>query len=201
MELHAVKGTGREHAKFSPVATAYYRLLPHVELLRPIEGQDAERLQKCFSPGVIDLVEEEGTGKKVAKVKDARYDICSRNVYRHEDLADAVKLTRSRDHFICQLHFIFLLHTFLKRLIDFISSLLINIFSLRGIGCWIVTGSPLYRIGQVDAQEMPNFPQRTGKGHLMIDYTFVEFQYFAITTKRLLYACVLAHLLLIFFFL
>lgn len=100
-----MKGTGREHAKFSPVATAYYRLLPNVELLRPIEGIDAERLQKCFSPGVIDLVEEEG--KTVARVKDARYDICSRNVYRQEDLADAVKLTRARDHYICQLHLLF----------------------------------------------------------------------------------------------
>ena len=112
MELHAVKGIGREHAKFSPVATAYYRLLPHVELLRPIEGQDAKRLQKCFSPGVIDLVEKAGTGKKVARVKDARYDICSRNVYRHKDLADAVKLTRSRDHFICQLHLIIVILRF-----------------------------------------------------------------------------------------
>ena len=101
MELHAVKGIGRDHAKFSPVATAFYRLLPQVELLRQVEGEQAERLQKCFSPGVIELVEQ--GEKTVAKVKDARYDICSRNAFRQEDLADAVKLTRSRDHFICQL--------------------------------------------------------------------------------------------------
>ncbi|KAI9561590.1 hypothetical protein GHT06_012549 [Daphnia sinensis] len=102
IKLHALKGTGRDHAKFSPVATAFYRLLPQVKLLREVEGEAAERLQKCFSPGVIDLVDApSGGGKKIAKVNDARYDICSRNVFRHEDLKeDTVKLTRARDHFI-----------------------------------------------------------------------------------------------------
>ncbi|EFX76928.1 hypothetical protein DAPPUDRAFT_213644 [Daphnia pulex] len=99
IKLHAMKGTGREHAKFSPVATAFYRLLPQVKLLKEVEGEAAQRLQKCFSPGVIDLVDS--GEKKVAKVNDARYDICSRNVFRHEDLKeDTVKLTRARDHFI-----------------------------------------------------------------------------------------------------
>lgn len=35
LEMHAVKSTGRDHAKFSPVATATYRLMPHIQLLRP----------------------------------------------------------------------------------------------------------------------------------------------------------------------
>jgi DNA-directed RNA polymerase I and III subunit RPAC1 len=30
LEAHAVKGIGKEHAKWSPVATAAYRLLPEV---------------------------------------------------------------------------------------------------------------------------------------------------------------------------
>lgn len=100
MELHAVKGVGRDHAKFSPVATAYYRLLPEIKLLKEVEGEAAERLQDCFSKGVIQLVSDPKSGKQVAKVADARLDICSRNVYRHEDLKDAVKMTRARDHFI-----------------------------------------------------------------------------------------------------
>ena len=42
-------------------ATASYRLLPHIELLRPVEGEDAEKLQRCFSPGVIGLrINKEG---------------------------------------------------------------------------------------------------------------------------------------------
>ena len=42
-------------------------------------------------------------GKKEAYVADARKDTGSRNVFRHEDLKDAVKLERVRNHFICKL--------------------------------------------------------------------------------------------------
>jgi len=98
LRLHAVKGIGSDHAKFSPVATAFYRLLPEVILLKDVEGELAERLQKCFSPGVIKLVEQ--NGKKVAEVHDARYDSCSRNVLRYDDLAECVSLGRVKDHFI-----------------------------------------------------------------------------------------------------
>ena len=34
LEAHCTKGTGKEHAKWSPVATAWYRLLPEVVLLQ-----------------------------------------------------------------------------------------------------------------------------------------------------------------------
>jgi len=94
IKLYAVKGYGRDHAKFSPVATAFYRLLPEVKLLKPIRGEAAERLQSCFSPGVIGIEAGE------AVVKDARNDACSRNVFRHEDLKDSVEMTKVRDHFI-----------------------------------------------------------------------------------------------------
>lgn len=53
--LISVFCAGKDHAKFSPVATASYRLLPEISLLQPIEGDLAEKLQKCFSPGVIAL--------------------------------------------------------------------------------------------------------------------------------------------------
>jgi len=99
MKLHAVKSIGRDHIKFSPVATAFYRLLPEVTITKSVTGEAAERLQKCFSPGVIDLVDDE-SGKKKAVVNDARYDMCSRNAFRYDDLKDSVKLTRAREHFI-----------------------------------------------------------------------------------------------------
>jgi len=98
LTMDAVKGIGSDHAKFSPVATAFYRLLPQITLHKEIEGELAERLQKCFSPGVIRLVEKKG--KTVATVHDARYDSCSRNVLRYDDLADCVSLGRVKDHFI-----------------------------------------------------------------------------------------------------
>ncbi|XP_071455296.1 DNA-directed RNA polymerases I and III subunit RPAC1 isoform X2 [Hetaerina americana] len=97
IKLHAVKGIGRDHAKFSPVA--FYRLLPEITLTREIEGELADKLQSCFTPGVIKVVETDD-GRRVAKVEDSRYDMCSRNVFRHKELADAVKMDRVRDHFI-----------------------------------------------------------------------------------------------------
>ncbi|GAA6067218.1 DNA-directed RNA polymerases I and III subunit RPAC1 [Tachysurus ichikawai] len=96
--MHCVKGIGQDHAKFSPVATASYRLLPEITLLQIIEGEKAERLKRCFSPGVIEL--EDVDGKKVAKVINSRLDTCSREVLRHDDLKSLVKLGRVRDHFL-----------------------------------------------------------------------------------------------------
>ncbi|CAB1312619.1 unnamed protein product [Coregonus sp. 'balchen'] len=96
--MHCVKGIGQDHAKFSPVATASYRLLPEITLMETVEGEKAERLKRCFSPGVIE-VENHG-GKVVAKVVNSRLDTCSREVLRHDDLKNAVKLARVRDHFI-----------------------------------------------------------------------------------------------------
>lgn len=96
--MHCVKGIGQDHAKFSPVATASYRLLPEISLLEPVEGEKAERLRACFSRGVMEL--EDRGGKKFAKVVNSRLDTCSREVLRHEDLKNLVKLARVRDHFI-----------------------------------------------------------------------------------------------------
>ncbi|XP_066451301.1 DNA-directed RNA polymerases I and III subunit RPAC1 [Eleutherodactylus coqui] len=96
--MHCVKGIGKDHAKFSPVATASYRLLPEITLLCPIEGEQAERLQRCFSPGVIAV--DNVKDKKVARVQNARMDTCSREIFRHDDLKNLVKMARVRDHFI-----------------------------------------------------------------------------------------------------
>ncbi|KAJ1914519.1 DNA-directed RNA polymerase core subunit rpc40 [Tieghemiomyces parasiticus] len=97
-EVHCQMGMGREHAKWSPVATASYRLLPHIVLKRPITGDQAERLQACFPEGVIDIVEEDG--KRVAKVANPRRDTVSREVLRHDEFKDLVELKRVRNHFI-----------------------------------------------------------------------------------------------------
>ena len=91
MRLHAVKGIGSDHAKFSPVATASYRLMPEIKLLQPFRGHMAEKLKSCFSPGVIEIENGE------AVVKCAKLDTGSREVLRHPELADKVKLLKVRD--------------------------------------------------------------------------------------------------------
>lgn len=95
IKLLAVKGVGKDHAKFSPVSTATYRLLPDIRMTREVSGEDAVLLQSCFSPGVIGIDQQ-----NKAFIKDARYDTCSRNVYRYPHLADSVEMSRIRDHFI-----------------------------------------------------------------------------------------------------
>lgn len=82
-------------------ATAFYRLLPDIKLTREVEGEAAERLQKCFSPGVISL-RHNPDGRTVAVVNNPRYDTGSRNVFRHEDLKDAVVISKIQDYFICK---------------------------------------------------------------------------------------------------
>ncbi|XP_011646052.1 DNA-directed RNA polymerases I and III subunit RPAC1 [Pogonomyrmex barbatus] len=101
--MHAVKGIGKDHAKFSPVATASYRLLPSIRLTKPVRDEDADLLQSCFSPGVIEVVKQEtdsGEKYREAHVKNARYDSCSRNVYRYDHLKNCVELSRMKRHFI-----------------------------------------------------------------------------------------------------
>lgn len=113
MELHCIKGIGADHAKFSPVATATYRLLPHIDIKKAILGDDAVKFQQCFPPGVIGLenVTREDTkksgsgyegheGEQKAVVVDPFKDTVSRECLRHEEFAGKVKLGRVRDHFI-----------------------------------------------------------------------------------------------------
>lgn len=96
LKLHATKGVGRDHAKFSPVATATYRLMPDIRLKTKITGEDAIRLKESFSPGVIEISGRD----KAAKVVNPRIDSGSRNVFRHSDLKDKVEYDLIKDHFI-----------------------------------------------------------------------------------------------------
>jgi DNA-directed RNA polymerase I and III subunit RPAC1 len=113
VEMHAIKGVGSDHAKFSPVATASYRLLPTITILKPILGKDAQKFKECFPEGVIELepvTKEEAAkkgsgyegheGKMKAVVKDPMRDTVSRECLRHEKFEGKVKLGRIRDHFI-----------------------------------------------------------------------------------------------------
>jgi DNA-directed RNA polymerase I and III subunit RPAC1 len=113
LTMHCNKGIGADHAKFSPVATASYRLLPKTEILKPILGQEAKKFARCFPRGVIKLepvtqaeAHEEGSGYEgkegelKAVVADVMKDTVSRECLRHEEFVGKVRLGRIRDHFI-----------------------------------------------------------------------------------------------------
>ncbi|KDQ33553.1 hypothetical protein PLEOSDRAFT_20801 [Pleurotus ostreatus PC15] len=98
IEMHAVKGLGSDHAKFSPVATASYRILPSIKLNpeKSIPPHLTTKFQQCFAPGVIRV----DPATKAVSVADPRKDTVSREVLRHPEFAGCVKLGRVRDHFI-----------------------------------------------------------------------------------------------------
>ncbi|KAI5307020.1 DNA-directed RNA polymerase core subunit rpc40 [Ascosphaera pollenicola] len=113
IEMHCVKGIGGDHAKFSPVARASYRLMPDIKILKPILGQDAIKFAACFPKGVIGIEKvtaEDATkpgsgyegheGDYKAVVVDPFRDTVSRECLRHEEFQGKVKLGRIRDHFI-----------------------------------------------------------------------------------------------------
>ncbi|KAG9257876.1 DNA-directed RNA polymerases I [Emericellopsis atlantica] len=113
LTMHMHKGIGADHAKFSPVATASYRLMPIIKITRPILGADAEKFQKCFPDGVIALDKvsakeaaqkgsgyESHVGETKAVVADPMRDTVSRECLRHPEFEGKVKLGRRRDHFI-----------------------------------------------------------------------------------------------------
>lgn len=105
LEAHARKGEGKDHAKFSPVATASYRLMPNIELLKPVYDDLAEELD-IYEPGVFRIVpctepNELAQGFKKKAVVDNPYACTmSRNFMRNEILKDSVQITRIPNHFI-----------------------------------------------------------------------------------------------------
>lgn len=101
LEAHGRVGIGRDHAKFSPVATACYRLHSEITLIEPVFDEDAEDLVHIYEPGVFELIPSTVPGKRVeAKVCNAYACTMSRNYMRNPTLAKAVKMTRIPNHFI-----------------------------------------------------------------------------------------------------
>lgn len=112
IEMHMHKGIGADHAKFSPVCTASYRLLPIINITKPITGADAVKFAKCFPDGVIGLEKvtkkvaendkayAEHVGETRATVVDPMRDTVSRECLRHPEFQGKVKLGRRKDHFV-----------------------------------------------------------------------------------------------------
>ncbi|MCL7041177.1 hypothetical protein MKW94_021127 [Papaver nudicaule] len=99
LEAHAVKGIGKTHAKWSPVSTAWYRMLPEVVLLQDIKDELAEELVKKCPAKVFDI-EDLGKGKMKATVARPRSCTLCRECIREENWEERVSLRRVKDHFI-----------------------------------------------------------------------------------------------------
>lgn len=104
LEAHARKGIGKDHAKYSPVATATYRLYTEIQLVQPVYDDLAEELVHVYEPGVFELVptnsDDPPNTKFKAKVCNPYACTMSRNYMRNPQLAKAIRMVRIPDRFI-----------------------------------------------------------------------------------------------------
>jgi len=104
LEAHGRKGVGQDHAKYSPVATASYRLMPKIELLKPVYDELAEELTNLYEPGVFRLekctTDDDIPHRVKAVVHNPYACTMSRNYMRNATLKDSLKITRFPNHFI-----------------------------------------------------------------------------------------------------
>jgi DNA-directed RNA polymerase alpha subunit len=75
--------------------------MPSIRIAKTIPSQLCEKFANCFSPGVIEI-DEDDSGAKTVRVANPRKDTLSREVYRHPEFRDGVELGRVRDHYICK---------------------------------------------------------------------------------------------------
>lgn len=100
LEMFCQKGVGKDHAKWSPVGTAFYRMLPEIHLTRPVKGQEAKELMAlCSESGA-------SKSKPVFDIEDSQLIVknptsCTmcRNCIQDPKWDQIVKLRRVRNHF------------------------------------------------------------------------------------------------------
>eukprot|EP00698_Gefionella_okellyi_P005001 TRINITY_DN14602_c0_g1_i1.p1 TRINITY_DN14602_c0_g1~~TRINITY_DN14602_c0_g1_i1.p1 ORF type:complete len:332 (+),score=67.77 TRINITY_DN14602_c0_g1_i1:25-1020(+) len=99
IECHAQKGIGKVHAKWSPVATASYRLLPDVRFVEEFRDAEADRIvAKC--PMKVFDIEDLPAGHRRAVVANPRNCTMCRECIRDAADDQRIKLMRVKDHFI-----------------------------------------------------------------------------------------------------
>lgn len=99
-ELHIIKGIGRDHAKWSPAATAFYRQMPDIVFTTPFTGKDAEEIKKICPMDVFDIEDlGDGIGPRAVTARPRNCTMC-RECIRDPEHEQKIKLRRVRDHYI-----------------------------------------------------------------------------------------------------
>lgn len=100
LELKCEKGIGREHAKWSPVSTAAYRLLPDVQIVGAVKDAEADELLTFCGRDVFDIEDIAGGGRQAVVARPRNCSMCRNCIIHSDDHAERVKLYRVKNHFI-----------------------------------------------------------------------------------------------------
>lgn len=103
LEAYCEKGLGKDHAKFSPVCTASYRLLPEIsfkeDILNTDDVKDADELVELCPMKVFDI-EDLGNDTQRAIVARPRNCTMCRECIRPAKYNEKIQVGRVKDHFI-----------------------------------------------------------------------------------------------------
>jgi len=94
LECYCVKGIGKTHAKWSPVCTAYYKLINKINILKEINEIDAKELVELCPKGVF-IINKKGN----LEVGNIRKCTSCRECIRQEKFRDIVDLGKLADHY------------------------------------------------------------------------------------------------------
>jgi len=101
VDCYCTKGIGKTHAKWSPVATASYRLLPEIKFNEDIVGELADELVAKCPMNVFDI-EDLADHRKAVVARPRNCTMC-RECIRDPEWQKKIKLMRVKDHFIFQI--------------------------------------------------------------------------------------------------
>lgn len=98
IEIYCSKNIGRVHAKWSPVSTAYYRLLPSIQFKAPIEGEEAHELAALCPMGVFGV--KKNKKKEEIQIEDIYNCTMCRECIRPDKFNDKIELGKEKKKYI-----------------------------------------------------------------------------------------------------
>lgn len=98
VELYCSKNSGRVHAKWSPVSTAFYRLLPSITFSSPIEGEDAHELAALCPMGVFGV--KKNKKKEEIAIEDIYNCTMCRECIRPDKFNEKIVLGKEKRKYI-----------------------------------------------------------------------------------------------------
>merc|ERR1711924_434128 len=109
-DCFAIRGTGAEHTKWSPVASCTYKAFPVVEIPQPIVGRQAVAMKRLCPTDCFDIENADGGDKLVVNDKKVRDCTMCRECIRKEseliprenpgDPIPRINLRLKQNHFI-----------------------------------------------------------------------------------------------------